>query len=305
MPTIKGIRQAGEQGGSIELGSDKVLRRYALEWIVIADNTSQGSITIRNTTGLPRVGVSAYAYNGESDLSAICKRKHPRRDARNPLLWYVRVEYDNDANSQSQETEDDEQTADQRPATIEWDAEFADEVLYRDFSDPQKDVVNPVGHAFDPPLTKRVIYPVLVIQRYQLTFAPATILNFTDHVNASAFWGADPGHALMSRIRAKQVVEGNARYWQVTYRIRFAVHDDGYQAFPLNQGTHYLSRLPVSLETEEELLTPFIKNNVPYIGNLNLDGTAAGDGVRTYGGKDGLGFAQYPQAEFNSLSLGP
>lgn len=303
MPTIKGVRQAGEQGGSVELGSDKVLRRYSLEWIVIADNTSQGSITIRNTAGLPRVGLSPYSYNGESDLSAICKRKHPTRDKKNPLLWYVRAEYDNDSTSQAQETEDDEQTANERPATVQWDAEFADVVLYKDFSDPQKDVVNPVGHAFDPPVTRRVIHPVLVIERYQLTFSPTTILAYVDHVNDDDFYGASAGQALMTRIAAKQVVEGNARYWQVTYRIRFAVQADGYQLFPLNQGTHYLSRLPASLETEDELLVPFIKNNVPYIGNLNLDGTKAGDGVRTYGGKDGLGFAPYPNAAFDDLNL--
>lgn len=294
MPTVLGVRQLGQQSGVIELGQDKVVRRYSLEYAVKADNTSQGPLTIRSTTGLPKVGLSTYSYNGESDPYAVCKRKAPTRNTKQPLIWVVRCDFDNDADSQSQENENDDQAATARPATIEWDAEFGDEVLTKDFSAPRKDVVNPVGLQFDPPVTRRVIYPVLTIQRYEATFNAATILAYIDRTNANAFYGAAAGQALMARIRARQVVEDGDKLWSVTYRIRFAMSPDGHNHMPLNQSTHY---------KDGANLLPFEKGGVPYIGNLNLDGTAAPEGTRTYGGSDGNGFVGNPRKDFGPLNL--
>lgn len=297
MPTLKGIKLRSDNSGSIELGQEKVLRRYVLEFHVIADNASQGPITIRSTSGLPLVGISTYNFNGESDVYAVCKRKIPTRDSRQPLLWTVRCEFDNDPASQSQETENDNQAAPDRPPIVEWDSEYGEEVLYQDFSTPRKDIVNPVGHAFDPPVTKRVIYPVLTVTRFQATFTPATILAFVDHVNDAEFYGADAGQALMTQIAARQVVEDAVKLWQVTYRIRFAISEDGFDLQPLNQGTHHYDN------TTDKNLVPFLDGQVPYVGNLTEDGTKAADGTRTYGGLDGTGFKPYPDADFDSLNL--
>jgi hypothetical protein len=295
MPTIKGVRQAGELSGSLELGQDKVIARYSLEYVVLADNTSQGPLTIRSTAGLPLVGLSTYSYGGESDTTAVCKRKTPRRDSKQPLVWYVRVEFDNDPSSQSQENEEDSGEATSRPPIVEWDSEFGEEVLYQDFDDPRKDILNPVGHQYDPPVTRRVIFPVLTIERYQATFTPVTILGYVDHINQDAFYGAAAGHALMTQIRARQVVEDGTKLWQVTYRVRFAVSEDGFKLRPLNQGSHYST---VAFAGDDSTLKPFIKDDVPYVGNLNADGTAATGGTRTYSE-----FVAYPSADFDGLSL--
>lgn len=295
MPTIKGYRQASELSGAIELGQAKVISRYALEFIVFADNASQGPLTIRSTAGLPLVGLDTYTFHGESDLTAVCKRKTPRNDPKQPLVWYVRCEFDNDPSSQSQENEDDADTAENRPPISEWDSEFGEEVLYQDFSDPRIDILNPVGHQFDPPVTRRVIYPVLTVERYQATFLPATILAYTDHVNSLAFYGAAAGKALMTQIRARQVIEDSTKLWQVTYRIRFAITPDGFDIKPLNQGSHY-STAPYA--GDDAILEPFQKGGVPYVGNLNANGTKATGSTKTYST-----FKGYPEADFDDLAL--
>ncbi len=293
MPTIKGYRQASELSGAIELGSDKVISRYAVEYVVIADNASQGPLTIRSTAGLPNVGLDTYTYNGESDTTAVCKRKTPRNEPKQPLVWYVRCEFDNDPSSQSQENESDAGSATARPATIEWDAEYGEEVMYQDFSTPdRKPILNPVGHQFDPPPTRRIIYPVLTVERYQSTFLPATILAYTDHVNSLAFYGASPGNALMTNIRARQVIEDSVQLWQVTYRIRFAVSPDGFNLVILNQGSHYYDN------TLTMNLIPFIDGNVPYIGNLLATGVDGTDEPPEYST-----FKAYPSANFATLAL--
>ncbi len=297
MPTIKGYRQLGEMSGSIELGDKKVIKRYALEYCVIADNTSQGVITIRSTAGLPIVGLSTYSYAGESDLRAICKKKSPRRDTKQPLVWYVRCDFDDDPNSQSDQNETDDINAVDRPTIVTWDSEYGEEVLHRDFSTPRKAIVTPIGHAFDPPMTKRVIFPVAIIERFEATFAPATIVAYEDHVNSADFFGVAAGRVLMAKITAKQVVEDGSKLWQVTYRLRFAIHEDGFTSMPLNQDTHYKESAGSST------LKPFLEGGVPYIGNLNADGTKAASGTRTFGGADGLGFKPYPSANFAALGL--
>ena len=297
MPTVKGYRQLGEMSGSIELGDKKVISRYSLEYCVIADNLSQGVITIRSTTGLPKVGFSTYSYEGESDLRAICKKKSPRRDTKQALVWYVRCDFDDDPSSQSDEDEDDDTDAVDRPTIVTWDSEYGEEVLYKDFSSPRKAIVTPIGHSFDPPLTKRVIYPVCIIERYEPTFTPTTILAYEDHVNIGSFFGAAAGRVLMAKITAKQVVEDGARLWQVTYRLRFAIQEDGFTLMPLNQDTHFKE------SAGSGTLKPFIDGQVPYVGNLNADGTKAASGTRTFGGADGLGFKPYPTADFDALGL--
>jgi hypothetical protein len=293
MPTIKGYRQASELSGAIELGSEKVISRYSLEFIVIADNASQGPLTIRETAGLPQVGLDTYTYNGESDTSAVCKRKTPRNEPKQPLVWYVKCDFDNDPTSQSQENESDAGSATARPPIIEWDAEFGEEVLYYDFSSPDRlPILNPVGHQFDPPVTRRVIYPVLTVERYQTVFLASTILAYTDHINSNAFYGADPGHALMTNIRAREVIEDATKLWQVTYRIRFAVSPDGFDLMPLNQGTHYWDNVLT------KNLIPFIEGQVPYVGKLlstGIDGTGEPPEFSR--------FKPYPEADFDALFL--
>jgi hypothetical protein len=294
MPEVMGVRLAGEQTGSIEMSEKKVVSRYTLEFVVQADNTSQGVITIRSTVGLPIVGLSPYSYQGESDPFAICKRKTPRRDSKHPLVWYVRCEFDDDPNSQAEQNETNQDSAPSRPPIYTWGSVYGEEVLEKDYSTPRKDVVTPIGHAFDPPLTRRVIYPRLTVERFQLAFTPATILGYVDHVNNAPFMGADAEHALMADIQASQVIEDAVKLWRVTYVIDFAVQEDGFKAMPLNQD--YQFRPSAGSDTLESF--PFGR-----LGNLNADGTKAATGVHTYGGKDQEGFKRYPRANFNALGL--
>ncbi len=292
MPTILGRALNSDFSGTTEMSDDKVVTRYGLVFNVLADNDSQGPATIRATPGLPLVGLSSYSYNGEIDLLAICKRKVPRKSKKSRRLWHVACDYDTTP-SNNQENEQDQQEPENRAPILSWDAEFGDEVLYQDYSDPPVDCLNPNGQPYDPPLTTRVIYPVLQIERWQTTFLPSTIHDYLDHTNVSDFYGASPGHALMSRIAANQVEEEGRSLWKTIHRIRFS--RKGYRARPLNQGTLYST---VPFTGDDSTLEPFLRDDVPYIGNLKADGTKAGPSERTYGD-----FKDHPEAEFDDLNL--
>jgi hypothetical protein len=294
MPTLKGYRLAGNQSGSVELSEDKLINRYSLEYLVIADNTSQGQLTIQLTSGLPRVGISSYSYHGESHPEALCKRKSAKRDTRNPLLWIVTCDFDNDPNSQSEDDEDTSTPATSKPAVVKWTSEYGEEVLHQDFSSPRKDIITPAGNAYDPPITRKIIYPVCTLTRYQSAFTPATILAYEDHVNSGSFLGAPAEHALMASIVADRVIEDGVMLWQVTYRVRFAVQEHGFRLMPLNQDYRY---------KESSGSTTWTNTPNGQLVNLNADGTKAADGTRTFGGEDEEGFLPYPTANFNDLSL--
>ena len=52
-----------------------------------------------------------------------------------------------------------------------------------------------------------------------------------------------------------------------------------------------------TLPTNKNLF-PFLEGDVPYVGNLNADGTKAAEGVRTFST-----FKGHPEADFDNLNL--
>jgi hypothetical protein len=310
MPTVKGVRDIGDS--DISLAQSKVISKYALEYLVLADNLSQGPIAIRETAGLPLVGISHYSYGGEADLTVVCKRKTPRQDKKQRLVWYVNCEFDNDPSSQSQEDETNMPGATARPVMIEWDSEYGERVLYKDFSSPPKPCLNSNLEAFDPPLTTPIVYPVLIATRYQSTFTVATKLAYENHVNASAWNGAAEYSVLCTSIRATQVVEDGALLWRVTYRFRYNPLPDGYLAMPMNEGTYKL--IPVTGQSPRR--QPFIANGVVQKERLSSNGQSIVEfDAATFGGPsswiDGTGtsntvtpgYKTYPTANFAALAL--
>jgi hypothetical protein len=266
MPTVKGIRAIGDS--DMSLAQRKVISKYALEYLVMADNLSQGPIAIRQTAGLPLVGISHYSYGGEADLTVVCKRKTPRQDPKQKLVWYVNCEFDNDPSSQSQEDETNMPGATARPVRLEWDSEYGERVLYKDFSTPPKPVVSSNLEPFDPPLTTPIVYPVLTAMRFQSTFTVATKLAYENRVNETAWNGAAPYSVLCTSIRASQVVEEGTLLWQVTYRFRYNPLPEGYLAMPMNVGTYKL--VPVSSHRPEP--RQFLSSGVVRIERLSGNG---------------------------------
>lgn len=310
MPTLKGVRSLGDS--DISLAQAKVISRYALEYLVISDNLSQGPIAIRETTGLPLVGISHYSYGGEADLTVVCKRKTPRQDPKQKRVWYVLCEFDNDPSSQSQEDETNQPGAVNRPVMLEWDSEYGERVLHQDFSSPPKPCVSSNWQPFDPPLTTPIVYPVLIATRYQSTFAVATKLAYENHVNASPWNGAAAYSVLCTSIRAVQVVEDGALLWRVTYRFRYNPMTDGYLEMPVNVGSYKL--VPRSGQSPRR--EAFMMNNTPYIAHLSGNGQTEVDFANaTYGGPSSYldtsgvsqavtpGYRTFPTANFAALAL--
>lgn len=306
MPTIKGVRSIGDS--AISLGKDKVISSYSLEYVVLADNLNQGPITIRSTSGLPLVGIDTYSFGGESDLTAVCKRKRPRQDTKQKLVWYVTCDFDNDPSSQSSEDEQNQPGATSRPLLLEWDSEYGERAIFKDFSSTPKACLSSNGEPFDPPLTTPIVYPVLNVTKYQTTFTVATKLQYENKVNSAPWNGAAAYTVLCSSIRATQVVEDGTQLWRVTYRFRYNPLPDGYLSMPLNRGTFYY---PGGTRSDSNRKYFKTAEQVPYIGILTATGDKASEGSETYGGYVGTlggntytaGFKAYESVAFSGLGL--
>ncbi len=310
MPTIKGVRTLQE--APLAVGDKRISTQYGLEYIVLADNAGQGPITIRETPGLPLVGITSYSYNGESDLSAVCKRKTPRQDTKQRLVWYVTCEYDN---NQDQMTVDEQNqpAADARPPEIEWDSEYGERVIFKDFSPGgSKPILSSNLEPYDPPRTTQIVYPILNVTVYRPTFTIATKLNYEGRVNSAAWNGAAAYTVKCAMIRARRVREGNGLYWQITFRFRYNPWPDGYWDMPLNQGTYRLQPVP----SERPRKIPVLNGSGYGIINLTGNGQAeAPYGSETYGGPTSYiddggvshpvtpGYMTHQLADFNGLGL--
>lgn len=196
---------------------------------------------------------------------------------------------------------------------IEWDSEYGERVLYKDFSTPPKPVVSSNWQPFDPPLTTPIVYPVLIATRYQSTFTVATKLAYEDHVNESAWNGAAAYSVLCTSIRATQVVEDGILLWRVTYRFRYNPLADGYLAMPINVGSWLLEPRSGALPKTVDLLS---SAGAPYIAYLSGDGQSVVDfSAATFGGPSSYldntntshsvtpSFKTYPTADFDALGL--
>lgn len=279
----------GSGNGSLKLSKDKISTEYTLLFFIRAADPSDGAVTVRNTPGLPRVGTDTYNYKGESDPTAVCSSKQADRTPKSRTLWKVTCKFTSEANSKSQENEDNRQEPDQRLPDVDWDAELEERILTEDFSTPPKPVVNSAGEAI--PATYWVPMPVVTITRWQDAFSFSDILTYSQKTNSKAFLGAPIGSALMESIKAKLKVEEGKLMWQVTYRIKFSVLPEKHLVKLLDTGSYFLDAAG-----DKQIETPDGKN----LGSFNLDGYGqlAAPGAENY-----LEFVRAKSVDFDDLNL--
>ena len=168
------------------------------------------------------------------------KSGKPHVVKKGPTYFQVRVPYETNDPSNSQQNHEDPLSA---PADISWDDSERTVAYDRDMDN--NPVVNTMGEPFDPPLTRSVSDPVLIIERNQAAFYPDDKLSFQDSVCSHQFWGADLGRARMGKIKARTCY-GETFYWRVRYEIIFRMHTpagvtpaDAWHRQILNQGVNY------------------------------------------------------------------
>lgn len=218
------------------------------------------------------------------------------RDRDNRRKWYLDVSYE----EIDDETRDNKDTApDELEPEWSWTFETVDKVLTNDV-DTGDPVTNTAGEVID--MVAPVVIPVLTIERYQESFDPNDILNYVNHRNASAFWGADPGTALLAGIEDRKdthVVYANRYYRKVRYVVKFMLPfipnvQEGWTDLVLNRGTYYIDSNGNKIHFKaggSEITGDLLEN-----GDKLPDDAAFWVFVRVN---------RFPEAELNDLELGP
>ncbi|HUX00922.1 MAG TPA: hypothetical protein VMY35_08070 [Phycisphaerae bacterium] len=165
----------------------------------------------------------------------------PQITARGPTYFEIRIPYV--ATGIAGAEPNPNLTPLDQAAEISWDDDDR-EVAY-DVDLDGNVVSNAWDQPFDPPLTRSVSDPILVIERNEAAFDPDTKLDYQDTICAEDFWGAPAGRARMGKIRARSV-NAATPYWRVAYRIAFRMNTpagvadaDAWKRAVLDKGTIY------------------------------------------------------------------
>jgi hypothetical protein len=296
MATVNLGLKIGNSGGvNIEQKDQTWIQNQEFKRIyyVVADLGSD-ELDVLSTSGIPVIGVDIIG-------TAICKGLSAKETDRvnflgSPaMLWEVEATFDSKVD-QGQAGEEDPLDL---PIRRRWYGENEDEVL-------EKDAItgDPITTACGEPIiiTAPVCRPILELTRYEnYPIDPDTILEFSNHVNDSTFYGAPEGSALMMPIEAdKETIKG-VDYDKVTYRIKFNIREDesstedSWMARPLHHGYKFFPIAGAAWPATWKI------KGQPATVNLAADGTALDNDADPFY----LAFNRFKKANFNSLSLGP
>lgn len=263
---------------------DAIVRTRSIEFIMQAAD-GENERNILQSPGVP-ARLDPWTWDGEVDIMSRCRRvtAHEINAVKN--YWRLRAEYS------SKMPDQDEQHLDPVDRTPRWS--WSSRTIEHS---PTKDAAGTLiaasnGQPFF--ITVPVTIPILTIKRYRNSFSGQDILDYTNTVNNTAFWGAAQDEALMSNITAEQVDVEGKRLWQVTYTIDFKIGDfapKGWQLELLDQGTYYISGGNKYSFTDEQ--------GNPISGNL--DGSTGNKSATA----QYIEFQIYERTEFNDLDLGP
>ena len=241
MARISGMKANGGLRGTSTLKKDgkRYVEKQSMDVIytVIGNGPADTPASIMQTAGIPQIGQKAY---GLTVMKA---------DAQREKYWVFGADYGKwtvTLNLEALEDEEEEEEKDptEYPPDVSWDSEEYEEVLRHDINDHTKKVQTKCGEPLT--LTTRRVVPVLTIKRTEKApFSPLTILQYTNAVNSSSFWGAPAGSALLCKIGAqyKQIEDkdGNKKWYvDVTYVVKFKYDpetDAPWQARILHWGT--------------------------------------------------------------------
>lgn len=263
---------------------------FTIVYMVVGEVTDTPAV-ILGLTGIPQVGDIREGLVCQRVTTA--KKSQIVENGQIKSLWTVSAEYTNEL----EETEPTE-----LPPEIRWTSEQYEEVLRQDAIDNKKKVVTACGEPLL--LTAKKVIPVLTIKRTQnAPFSPLVILQYTNTVNSSAFWGAGANTALMASIEAvyKQVDTLNAgKKWfvDVTYVIKFKFDpnfQEPWKARILHAGTKYFPKAGAEAQKWMD-----VAGNTGVI-NLDANGLKLADNAAPFY----LDFNVYRKADWSSLNLNP
>jgi hypothetical protein len=269
-------------------------KRFSKAWEVLSDDTLQDEDAILMTTGIPAIFA---ASNG-----AYCRKRkateqqtviHP--DGGLAILWDVTADFDSEV-----DPNEDESDPLAKPPKTWWTSETIDEVIEKDING------NPVQTDAGEPLivTEPVTIPVLNIKRYELYhFDPNVILDYANHKNSAAFWGAPAGACLFSspETTEPETIDGT-QYTLVTYRIKFKLKKENGVLVAGSWNKRVLHHGYKYIDPDDGEVKTYEINGQPATVNLQ-NGT--GNPLGQVDPAEYLEWETKHEADFNALSLGP
>jgi len=232
------IVSATETWSGISWGGDLSQRTTVRCFTVETDEPGRGGFDFPVTSGSVTIPAQGTPHPDDPDfISGV-----PQITARGPTYFEIRTPYTAQGLSGGEEPNPNIPPLDQ-PADVSWEDE--EPSLPYDTDVTGQVVQTALGEMINPPLTRTISDPVLVIERNEAAFHPDTKLDYQDTICEETFWGAAPGRARMGKIRARSV-HAATPYWRVGYRVVFrmntpeAIADaDAWKRSILHQGSLY------------------------------------------------------------------
>ncbi len=272
--------------GVVASGDDSVRRCTRVFTVTTDDPTDRGLFTWPLTDGVVTIDAPGTDHPDDGDYYSGV----PAVTKKGPGFFAVKVPYQtpNPFGGGAQTPYDDPLSM---PAEISW--EDAERTEKYDMDLTGAAVANTLGESFDPPPTRQVSDPVLVIERNEAAFDPSIKLLYQDTVATTVFYGAAIGRAKLSKIKARSI-NASTPYWRTYYAIhfRFNIPDDVPDAFAwwrymLNQGLTYMDAAGNQQDTSNGQLVA-----------LNADGTIADKAFPYW-----LSFQEYENQNWSGLGL--
>lgn len=262
---------------------------FSQTYIVLSDTLDDNESDILATPGIPPKFYPSGGYLCSGHRATETTRiVHPVTGVA-AAMWDVEVEFRNDINPE------DEQPPESLPPVVRWFGETEEEQLEEDAITGAA-IETAAGEKID--VTHPVVRPVLEIRRYEsYPFDPDVMLDYSNRVNSTPFWGAPIASALMMPMDVdEETIEGE-KYAVVTYRIKFKIQPgatEPWKAKVLNYGT-------LIVDANGDIVKNADKFGRVYTTNLAANGTKLPDGdPKVY-----ISFNRFQKADFNLLSLGP
>lgn len=266
-------------------------------YYVLSDTLSETKASVTSSTGIP----SAYDISEGTMVTSIDGKEthtivHPLTGFA-ATLWEVTVHRSSEFDPEQQDNPEN------RTPKVRWYGEIDEEILEKDVI-TNEPIVTDCGEPMV--VTAPVVTPVLEIKRYEpYPFNPTVMLQYAHKLNASEFWGAPRGAALMLPMEVDETIINNEKYCEIVYKIKFKIKDgeeEPWKARILHHGYLY-RRLPGA---KPEVFQD--KNGNPHTVNLvTKEEDAANAGTKLPDDED-LQYKEWNRfkfAEFNNLTLGP
>jgi hypothetical protein len=299
MPRIIGnsIKPDSQEGG-ISIGSKgETIIKFTMVYQVLGDSVNDTFLDILATTGIPIPKITSIAGIPCKEVDA----KEVDTSISLGPLWEVEAKFDSTINDDNEEEDPTDWAPEWR-----WSFETSEEVLeYDAIEGKAKPIQNSVGEPLF--VTVPIAIPTLRISRYQNTFSPQTILDYANHSNKTAFWGAPIHCALLAGIDDAPEKINNFKVRKVEYLIKFKIKRDeegeieagGWILQLLDHGTKH------KVFVDGDIFGTFVNFTDAHQNEStgNLDGL----GIKLPDNQPPvfLPFHKHPEAELNTLNLGP